>query len=367
MQRGQRAATNIGFAGEMQDRAAALPRSPGAQRYAQILDEAPDSFKGFLSTITGDPIGFMAWAGETLAESGPSIGAGIVTSATTGNPALGAGVMSMGGFNREYSNEVNRFLGEKGIDLSNPNAVRALLSNPQAMHEANQRGVMRGLVVGMFEAAGQGAVASKLFGKTISRRTGSQMATEGGGEAAATAAVGDDISIKEALAEGVVGGASVAPESIVAGRSVFNRDGTVVDPQTLDNRSQQIATETAIDLRNVASENGYNLKDVNPSSGSGAKMALEGLRSRINGRIATLSGELESKLGKENAQSLNELLEIFTPANEATKDAKSKVSTKVTQEQFKAVEQLAGQYQEGQMLLNEMAKPTLLLTYSKVD
>ena len=356
----QRAATNLGFAGEMHDRAAALPRSPKAEEYAQIFDEAPDSFKGFLGTITDEPIGFMAWAGETLAESGPAIGAGIATSALTGNPALGAGVMSTGGFSREYSNEVSKFLGEKGIDLSDPNAVRALLNNPQAMAEANARGVTRGLVIAMFEAAGQGAVASKLFGKTIAHRTGSQMLTEGGGEAAATGAVGDDISIKESLAEGVVGAGSVIPEGMVAGQSLFNRDGTIVDPQTLDNRSKQAAGTLANRLQRIAvegNENGkpYNLNDIKPMSDNGARAAVDAAHVQIAEEVKDKEIDLSELIKPKDGDSAD-IRAKKVSAKVALRMTKNKTKSVVTKGDYDALADLVGHTKQGQELLNLIAE-----------
>ncbi len=357
----QRVAANLSFAGKMHDKAAALPKSPVAAEYEQALADAPDSFKGWLGTITNDPVGFMSWAGETLAESGTAIGAGAATTLVTGNPVLGSSVMAMGGLSREYSNEVSRFLQEKGIDLSDEDALKALLNNPKAMQEANQRGVTRGLVIALFEMAGQGAVASNIFGKTILRRTGSQMVTEGGGEAAATYAVGDEVSIKDTLAEASVGAGSAVPESIVAGKNkLFTSKGTLADPTTLEESYRGAAGDVARQLQELAKANGYNLKDIDNSSEGGAKQALEDLRQGNNETITGLVAVLKPLLSPKNAKSLEDLLLNYTQASAGIKGAKKKVSSRVTQDQLDAARRLVGGLKEGQELLNALQKSNVI-------
>ena len=303
----------------------------------------------------------MSWAGETLAESGPAIGAGGATTLLTGNPVLGSSVMAMGGFSREYANEVSRFLEEKGIDLSDEDALKALLNNPEAMQEANQRGVTRALVIALFEMAGQGAVASNIFGKTLARRTGSQMVTEGGGEAAATAAVGDEVSIKYTLAETSVGAGSVVPESVVAGKNkLFTSKGTLADPTTLEESYRGAAGDVARQLQELAKANGYNLKDIDSSSEKGAKQALEDLRQGNNETITSLVAILKPLLSPKNAKSLEDLLLNYTQASAGIKGAKKKVSSRVTQDQLDAARRLVGGLKEGQELLNALQKSNVI-------
>ena len=355
----QRAQSNLEAAGALQDKAAALPKSSTASRYEQSLAEAPDSFKGWLGSITNDPVGFMAWAGETLSESGPSIAGGLATTAVAG-PVAGSSVLALGGLSREYSNEVNRFLKEKGVDLSDPNSAKALLNNPQAMDEANQRGLTRGLVIAMFELAGQGAVASNLFGKTLARRTVSQATTEGGGEAAATASVGDDVSIKEALAEGVVGVGTAIPEAAIAGKNkLFTSDGKL-DVNNLDNSTKLAAGDVARELQQIATAEGFKLSNVDVTAQFGAKGALEAVREQNNGEITELVKALKGKLNSKNASSLDQVLSDFAPANAGIKSGKNKVSGYVSKTQMAALARLVGPYREGAALMNALAKSNVI-------
>jgi hypothetical protein len=355
----QRAQSNLEAAGALQDKAAALPKSSTASRYEQSLAEAPDSFKGWLGSITNDPVGFMAWAGETLSESGPSIAGGLATTAVAG-PVAGSSVLALGGLSREYSNEVNRFLEEKGVDLSDPNSAKVLLNNPQAMGEANQRGLTRGLVIAMFELAGQGAVASNLFGKTLARRTVSQATTEGGGEAAATASVGDDVSIKEALAEGAVGAGATIPEAAIAGKNkLFTSDGEL-DVNNLNNSTKLAAGDVARELQQIARAEGFKLSNVDVTAQFGAKGALEAVREQNNGEITELVKALKGKLNSKNASSLDQVISDFAPANAGIKSGKNKVSGYVSKTQMAALARLVGPYQEGAALMNALAKSNVI-------
>jgi len=239
-------------------KAADLPMSPGAAAYAQELAEAPDDFKGWLSTVTNDPVGFMTFLGETVAESAPQMAAGIATTAVTGNPVAGATVMSLGGLGREYSNEVNSFLSENGIDLSDPDQAATLFKNPEFMDQANERGLTRGLVIAAADFAGQGLVAQQVIKKSLTRQTLAQGSSEAAGESAATAAVGDEQSFKENITEGLAGGASVAPEALVAGNSLWQKRYNKED-----GNYKAAASDLARLLRSISDNEGLNLKDVN--------------------------------------------------------------------------------------------------------
>ena len=342
-------------AGSLMERAQALPKSQRAALYQQALSEAPDTFKGWLSTITDDPIGFMTFAGETVAESAPAIGAGLATTAVTGNPILGSAVMATGSGLREYGNEVTGFLAENGVDLQDPQQVQALFRNPELMQKAAQRGLTRALVIAAAEAAGQGAVATKLFGGNVLKQTGTQMVTEGGGEALATASVGDEFSLKDTLTEGIIGGASAVPEAAVAGKSFFNKKGDF-DPSKLTNQEKLAGADVARILQSVVEENGYNLKDLDVSSEKGAKKALEAVRRKIISRIdeITKNKEIKKYFNSATAKTLGDI-DLFAEANGGIKAAKNKVADRVTQSQIDAIRRLMPPTQEAQELLNLMA------------
>lgn len=325
-------------------KAADLPMSPGAAAYAQELAEAPDDFKGWLSTVTNDPVGFMTFLGETVAESAPQMAAGIATTAVTGNPVAGATVMSLGGLGREYSNEVNSFLSENGIDLSNPEQAATLFKNPELMDQANERGLTRGLVIAAADFAGQGLVAQQVIRKSLTRQTTAQGLSETAGESAATAAVGDKQSFKENATEGLAGGASTIPEAMVAGQAPW-RSKIEGDPAY-----GGAAADLARTLREISEAQGNNLKDVR--AGGGAKATLEAAHEKISGQISAIANnkDVKARLSPKNVATLEDLLGTYALAQTAIRQGKNKVKSKVTKENADAIVRLLGPTQEAAQL-----------------
>jgi len=358
----KRLSENSATAGRLFKLADSFARSPTADAYAKSLAEAPDGFKGWLSTVTDDPLGFMAFMGETIAESAPQIGAGLATSVVTGSPAAGATVMSLGGFSREYANEVNNFLRENGIDLADPESAKKLFSSPELMDKANERGVTRGLVIAAADFAGQGLVAQQVIRKSLKRQAVAQGGSEGAGEALATKAVGDVFSFKETITEALAGTGSTIGEAAVA-KTLFNKDGKLAsadDLSTLPISEKLAAADVARMLDEISKANGYKLKNVDPSSNKGAKQTLEDARSTNVQAINDLKDVLKKKLDKKNAQSLEELLSVYTEAAAGIGAGKKKVSQKVTVSQLQALEGLVGDTKEGQQLLQELLKSNVI-------
>ena len=325
-------------------KAADLPMSPGAAAYAQELAEAPDDFKGWLSTVTNDPVGFMTFLGETVAESAPQMAAGIATTAVTGNPVAGATVMSLGGLGREYSNEVNSFLAENGVDLSDPEQAATLFKNAELMDQANERGLTRGLVIAAADFAGQGLVAQQIIKKSLTRQTLAQGSSEAAGESAATAAVGDEQSFKENITEGLAGGASTVPEAMVAGQAPW-RSKIEGDPAY-----GGAAADLARTLREISEAQGNNLKDVR--AGGGAKATLEAAHEKISGQISAIAKDpaVKSRLSPKNVATLEDLLGTYALAQTAIRQGKNKVKSKVTKENADAIVRLLGPTQEAAQL-----------------
>jgi len=358
----KRLSENSATAGRLFKLADSFARSPTADAYAKSLAEAPDGFKGWLSTVTDDPLGFMAFMGETIAESAPQIGAGLATSVVTGSPVAGAGVMSLGGLSREYANEVNNFLRENGIDLSDPESAKKLFSSPELMDKANERGVTRGLVIAAADFAGQGLVAQQIIRKSLKRQAVAQGGSEGAGEALATKAVGDAFSFKETITEALAGTGSTIGEAAVA-KTLFNKDGKLAsadDLSTLPISEKLAAADVARMLDEISKANGYKLKNVDPSSNRGAKQTLEDARSTNVQAINDLKDVLKKKLDKKNASSLEELLSVYSEAAAGIGAGKKKVSQRVTVSQLQALEGLVGDTKEGQQLLQELLKSNVI-------
>lgn len=337
------------------DKADDLPMSPGAAAYAAELAEAPDDFKGWLSTVTDDPVGFMTFLGETVAESGPQMAAGIATTAVTGSPLAGATVMSLGGLGREYSNEVNSFLAENGIDLGDRAQAADLFGNPELMDKANERGLTRGLVIAAADLAGQGLVAQQIIKKSLTRQTVAQGLTETAGESTATAAVGDQQSFKDNVIEGLAGGASAVPEALVAGNSLWQKRYNAENQEY-----QAAASDLARLLRSISDKEGLNLKDV--TTQGAAKQTLEAAHEQISGQIKAIVGApgVKERLSPKNAETLDQLLEDYAAATTAVRQGKNKVKSKVTDENGQAMARLLGPTKEAGQLLNLFAQGNVL-------
>ena len=351
----ERTKTNAKYAGDLQDKASAIPKGVRGGIYADELARAPDTWKGWLSTVTNDPVGFVEFIGETTAESGAQIVAGLATSLLTRSPKAGALVMGSGGFAREYGNEVASFLEENGIDLSDKGAVLEMFQNPQLMDEANSRGVTRGVVIAAADFAGQGLVAREFFKKSLTRQVVAQMGTEGAGEALATQAVGDDFSVKDTVTEALAGGASAAPEALVAGNSLWQKRYNAENQEY-----QAAASDLARLLRSISDKEGLNLKDV--TTQGAAKQTLEAAHEQISGQIKAIVGApgVRERLSPKNAETLDQLLEDYAAATTAVRQGKNKVKSKVTDENGQAMARLLGPTQEAGQLLNLFAQGNVL-------
>lgn len=349
----KRLSANSETAGRLFKLADSFERSPTADAYAQSLAEAPDSFMGWLGTVTDDPLGFMAFMGETIAESAPQIAAGAATTAVTGNPVAGASVMSLGGLGREYANEVNSFLSENGIDLSDPEAAKKLFANKDLMDKANERGLTRGLVIAAADFAGQGLVSQQIIRKSLKRQAVAQGASEASGEALATKAVGDEFSAKDTIIEGLAGTGSTVGEATVS-RTLFNKDGKLVDPSGLPDTESQAAASLAQRIRTISNQNGYNLKDVGNTGD--AKQALEAAHEQISGQIKEIVANpaVKKYLNPKQAATLDQLIDDYAAAQIAVRQSKNKVKSKVTQENFDAIMRLLPPTVEAQQIANLM-------------
>jgi len=314
----------------------ALPMSPTAQTGAQdfqdaegVLDWAKKSFK--------NPLGALAFIGEIAAESSPSIAAGIGTSILTGNPVAGAGVMIFSGAPQTFSGEFVDFLREKDIDLSNAEEIGEALRNDDILDEAFSRGIEAAAIIGFFEAIGMKA------GGGILRQTFAQSATGGGGEAAKQYALDGKIVPKEVALEAVAETATVPGEvAIIQGRSLFTKDGNLVDPNSLNADQKQAAASVAQLLRQIANQNGYKLNDVNASSSQGAKQTLEAAHENISEQLKQIAGNKAVKgfLSPKNAKTLDQLIDDYSAAQVALRQGKNKVKSKVTKDNFDAIMRL---------------------------
>lgn len=214
------------------DRVRSIPMSDAAMRFRdQGLAGAENSVGGFFSAVGADPAGAVAFVLETAAESIPLLGAS--TAATfVGGPGVGAGVMGGGSFALENTLEVDNFLREKGLDLTSPETASEVLMNPDIMREAKDRGLTRGLIVGLLDTI-SGGVAGQTLAKSPVGNMLLQMLTQAafgaGGEALAQAANGDELQWADILVEGLAELATAPIEVMGVGGQMFSDSAAKAD------------------------------------------------------------------------------------------------------------------------------------------
>lgn len=335
-----------------------FPMSDVGQRGANIYADAP----GVMEWAKGafkDPLASLAFISEVATESAPSIGAGIATGVITKNPRAAAGIMVLSGAPRTYSGEFVEFLRSQDIDTSDPYAIKAAISNDEILAEANKRGFTKAAIVGFFEALGMKA------GGGILRQAFAQGATGSGGELVSDVALDgvENIDWKEVVLEGIAELATTPGEyTIIKGRGLF-KNGKLMgaeDLSMLPEFEKFAAADVARALDEISKSEGYKLGNVDPSSSKGAKQALEDVRSTNVQVINDLKKILSKKLDPKNAQSLEELLSVFSPATAGIGAGKKKVSQKVTTGQIEALAELVGDTKEGQQLLQELVKSNVI-------
>ena len=170
---------------------------------------------------------------------------------------------------------------------------------------------------------------------------------------------GDPISaeVGSSAVQGAVAGFGMGS---VIGSNVFNRDGSPRNPTDLQIAQRAAAGDVARSLRKTAEDNEYNLGDIDPTSGFGAKQALEDYRRTQVTGIVNLVKSLKSQLNPKQAQTLEQLLQDYVPAEAGITASKRKVSAKVTTDQFDAVKRLVAGTQEGDTLLQELQKSNIV-------
>jgi len=191
------------------DEVASIPKSQIAQAFekkAMVKDATlGQTLANFGSAILDNPVGGFSWMLETAGESAPQIGAAVIGGALTKNPAVGIGLMGGGSYATERYTSPGEFFQEKGLDLKKPEDREKLLNDPKMMAEAADRGMIRGLIIGGFDAL-SGGIAGKALIKNPFAEALAQTMTQGllgaGGEYGARKAAGQKIDWGEVVAEG---------------------------------------------------------------------------------------------------------------------------------------------------------------------
>lgn len=224
----QQGADDLTKAREILDRAASVEMSGGATQFRDTtFANSENTVLGALGAFAQDPVGGAAFLVETAAEFLPMMAAATGVTIATRSPGLGAMAMGIGSGLTENTTGAMEFLAENGVDLSTPESALAVLENAELMQAAADRGLTRGLIIGLMDAA-SGGVA----GQTLMQSPAGDMVAQGlaqvvfgaGGEGLAQAASGQEIDWRDIVIEGLAELVTAPVEVLgVGGRGVLRR------------------------------------------------------------------------------------------------------------------------------------------------
>jgi len=194
-----------------------IPLSPAGSEGRDYWNEAAKTgdLNSFLRVIAQHPGPFMAFVGETAAESLPSMAAAIGVGVATRSPAAGATFMGVNSAMTEKGSAPADFFREKGIDISTAEGAAKAVSDPALMREAIKRGDARGLVVGLMDGLSGGVAGKMLVQSNVGNmvlQSITQAMMGAAGEAGGQIAAGQPISLGDILMEGFAEFASAPVE-----------------------------------------------------------------------------------------------------------------------------------------------------------
>lgn len=179
-----------------------------------------DGWKAALTEVFNDWETLPTLIAQGITGSYPAIAGGVAGAALV-NPITAAAGVGLGSAAVEAGTTLLDVFRSEGVDLKNPEAVRAAFNNPELKAKAMNKGIARGIPVGAFDAASAG-FAGRLLGPALKQGRGVARAAAGeavvqglaggAGEVAGSVAAGDKISPSAVIAEVVSEIASGAPE-----------------------------------------------------------------------------------------------------------------------------------------------------------
>ena len=203
----KRRATNVVKLQKIMDaRAANSPEVQDMNVTMQANIEELGGTLGLFKTIVDQPIVFMRFGAETLAEFVPIMIASGAISAVTRKPF---GLVAGGGsLTFEATRSTSEFMQRHGVDFNDPESVLAKFKDPEFVQEVRTHANARGIVIGILDGL-SGGVAGTMLSKS---KTGNillqglaQSLMGAGGEAAAQFTTeGEITSVAEVWLEGLL-------------------------------------------------------------------------------------------------------------------------------------------------------------------
>lgn len=320
-----------------------------AQRNQAELDastyQRPEGADGIVKNIRE---GDYADAGRSLlygaAEAAPQVGAGVAASvgaglAATSAPVVGAGLAAAGtvagstmslGATRDEKEQQGLDPTATGTDLATAVASGLIELTPlkgggatlKVLREGLQEAGQEGLIIGGTAVQGGEYVPQEVVDR-----------------------IGDAAAI----------GATVSGAANVGISTVSKTGERILKPrESLDPETDQAAGDVARMFQEIATDEGFNIKDIDPSSQKGANAVLNAARSKMREEIDANYKVLSKEVLKD--------ADAATKAKfaETLRQARNKVSTTVTKENLDFVQQQVGNTREGQALLNALRKSNIV-------
>lgn len=137
----------------------AIPQNPIVQKVMKAGKE--EGLSGFIDEFKKDPVNFVAAIGpSSLVSNAPGMVAAIPAT-IAGGPVAGAAVMGAGSFATDYPSTIISALAENGVDIKNPEALKAAAKDKELMDKVGKQAFAHASAVGAIDAISAG-VASKV-------------------------------------------------------------------------------------------------------------------------------------------------------------------------------------------------------------
>lgn len=210
-------------AGEIVAAEATRAQYPAPQVVDRVMKAG--TFGEALAAFSQDPVNFVAAIGpESLVQSGPGLA---MAALVPGGAAVRSAAMGAGSSATEYGSQIIDGLREAGVNLNDPDAIRAAANDAELMASISQKAFAKAAPVGALDAASGGLVSKAMVpAKVVKNETARKVANVaaqvpvqgamgGAGELAGQIATGDEIKPGAILAE-IAGESFGAPGEVAA-------------------------------------------------------------------------------------------------------------------------------------------------------
>lgn len=341
----------------------------------------PKFTKSFSDTLDQDGVGSaIEWIGEKVAENSVSTGASLVGAGATAITALfsapAAAVLGVGTLvgsavlgTGEVATEVEGKTGSYDPKLAvGTGAVIGFLDKFGASKVIPKDQLAKMSVKEMADKlnkAGFKEASKELIKRTV-KKGGIEGITEVGQDSlaiGASAIEGGEYTpkeVKDSLIDSfVVGktmgsGVSLGTDAVTGGvntaRKVKDGITSVFDTQTKEPNDPEGATELAKRLLTIATENNYDLQDLDKMSTNGARETVDKAHIQVAEELKQLAKDLKDRLQVSPTDELSVVLDKVL-AQAGQREARNKTKSTVGKQEFDAIERLTGDTLEGQRML----------------